>query len=206
MTHSQKAQVQLLFGTPLWRLSSSSLLSDSLDRIATHVKADVSSGKINSKYNKSNFLGSQSLRCPLRECPYLNDSERHELLKMIQSALPLKDSFRIISWINCSPANSHNTAHVHPGFEISGVFYIAVPPESGLIVFRDPRPQSEMSLLSNKASKVFSALSPRVPLSPEPGDLILFPSWLMHQVEPGSGQQGLRISMALNITGLREFE
>ena len=105
--------------------------------------------------------------------------------------------------MNCSPVGSHNSAHMHPGAEISGVFYISVPPESGRIVFRDPRPQSEMSQLSSKEGKIFKALAPRFPLSPAPGDVLLFPSWLMHQVEPGYGQEGLRISMAFNINGLK---
>ena len=204
--NDQNPRVQFLFGTPLWRLKWPDSLSESLGRIAAQVEADVSSGEINSGFNKSNFLGSQSRRCPLRESPYLQDAERKALLGMLHSALPLQNSFWINSWVNCSPAGSHNSAHVHPGAEISGVFYISIPPESGQIVFRDPRPQSEMSLLQSKAGKIFKALSPRVPVSPEPGDLLLFPSWLMHQVEPGRGQKGLRISMALNIKGLKEAE
>ena len=162
------------------------------------------SGEINCGFNRSNFLGSQSRRSTLRESPYLQDAERKVLLEMLQLALPLKSRFSINVWMNCSPAGSHNSAHVHPGSEVSGVFYISVPPDSGRIVFRDPRPQSEMSQLHSKDGEVFKALTPRFVVSPEPGDLLLFPSWLMHQVEPGRDQNGLRISMALNINGLRE--
>jgi len=198
--------IRFLFGTPLWKLKWPESRSESLTRIAAQVTADVSCGEINSGFNKSNFLGSQSRRCPLRESPYLQDSERKILLEMLLSVLPLSSSFRINSWINCSPAGSHNSAHVHPGAEISGVFYISVPPESGQIVFRDPRPQSEMSRLYSKDGKIFETLTPRVPVTPAPGDLLLFPSWLMHQVEPGEDHKELRISMALNINGLKAAE
>ena len=147
--------VQLIFGTPLWRLRWPGSRSESLGQIAAQVEADISSGEINSGFNKSNFLGSQSRRFLLRESPYLQDADRRVLLEMFHSVLPLNTNFRITTWINCSPVGSHNSAHMHPGAEISGVFYISVPPESGRIVFRDPRPQSEMSQLSSKEGKIF---------------------------------------------------
>ena len=71
-----------------------------------------------------------------------------------------------------------------------------------MIVFRDPRPQSEMADLQKKFGPSIPSLIPRYPVRPEAGDLLLFPSWLMHQVEPGTDQTALRISMALNISGL----
>ena len=200
------SNIQFIFGTPLWRLRWPDAQSDSLKRIAQQVEKDISSGEINSGFNKSNFLGSQSRRCLLRESPYFYDSERRILLEMLHSVLPLNDNFRILAWMNCSPVGSHNSAHVHPGAEISGVFYISVPPESGRIVFRDPRPQSEMSQLYAKDGKIFKALNPRIPVSPVSGDVLLFPSWLMHQVEPGRGQDGLRISMPFNILGLKNAQ
>ena len=78
-----------------------------------------------------------------------------------------------------------------------------MPSDSGKIVFRDPRPQAEMSQLNMRFGKSIPSLSPRFEVTPEQGDLLLFPSWLMHQVEPGVGQHGLRISMAINIKGLK---
>ena len=201
--YSENPRAQLLFGTPFWRLKWPDVSSVSLARIAGQVEADVASGEITSGFNRSNFLGSQSRRCLLKESPYLLDSERKILLGMLGSVLPLNPDLRVTSWINCSSAGSFNTAHVHPGAEISGVFYISVPPGSGQIVFRDPRPQSEMSGLQNKFGKFLKCLDPRFSVRPELGDILLFPSWLMHQVEPGKGQQGLRISMALNINGFK---
>ena len=191
-----------LFATPLWRIKAPEPLLDALPGIAEKVHHDLNNKTINSTENRSNFLGAQSRRVYLRESPYLGDQERLILLKMIKSAVPLGEKYGIITWINCSPSQSHNTAHVHPGAEISGVFYIAVPRGSGNIVFRDPRPQSEMANLQAKFGPSVLSLRPRYPVLPEPGELLLFPSWLMHQVEPGIDQAAMRISMALNISGL----
>ena len=191
-----------LFATPLWRIKAPPPLQAALPGIAEKVEHDLKNGIIGSSENRSNFLGAQSRRVFLRESPYLGEQERLILLRMIKTAVPLGEKYGIITWINCSPSRSHNTAHVHPGAEISGVFYIDVPSGSGKIVFRDPRPQSEMANLQAKFGPSILSLRPRYPVQPEPGELLLFPSWLMHQVEPGVDQSGMRMSMALNISGL----
>ena len=148
-------------------------------------------------------MGFQSSRCLLKDSPYLDVVERQALIEILCSVLPLSSNFRVLSWINCSPSGSHNSAHVHPGAEISGVLYISVPSGSGKIVFRDPRPQAEMSQLNMRLGRSIPSLNPRFEVTPEQGDLLLFPSWLLHQVEPGVGQYGHRISMAINIKGLK---
>ena len=139
-----------LFATPLWRIKAPAPLRALLPRIAEKIEQDVSNGVISSAHNRSNFLGAQSERALLRQSPYFSEQERQFLIGMIQSAVPLAEKYRIFSWINCSPSRSHNSAHVHPDSEISGVFYIAVPTGSGKIDFRDPRTQSEMANLHSR--------------------------------------------------------
>ena len=119
------------------------------------------------RFYKSNFLGFQSRRCLLKDSPYFDHAERQALVEMLCSILPLSCIFKIISSINCSPPGSHNSAHVHAGAEISGVLYISVPSDSGIIVFRDPRPQAEMSQLNARFGQSISSLNPRFELSPE---------------------------------------
>ena len=85
--------IQLVFGTPLWRLKWPDSLSESLARIGAQVEADIASGVINSGFNRSNFLGSQSRRCLLRESPYLQDVDRKIFLQMLSSVLPLEGNF-----------------------------------------------------------------------------------------------------------------
>ena len=191
-----------LFATPLWRIKAPAPLRALLPGIADKIEQDVRNDAINSSRNRSNFLGAQSERILLRDSPYFGEQERQFLILMIRSAIPLAEKYRIFTWINCNPSRSHNSAHVHPDSEISGVFYIAVPSGSGKIVFRDPRPQSEMANLHARFGSSVLSLVPRYPVQPESGDMLLFPSWLMHQVEPGVDQAGMRISMAFNINGL----
>lgn len=193
-----------LFATPLWRPEVSGDLRAALPLIAKAVEVDWQSGQIGSNYNRSNFLGGQSQRALLRDCRYLDEGARLSLLETIRSAVVLAPRFQIIAWINCGLASAHNTAHVHPGAELSGVLYVQVPEGSGSIIFRDPRPQSEMSQLGQKLGGSGHALRPRYEIQPKAGDLLIFPSWLMHQVEPGKNRDELRIALAFNINGLAQ--
>jgi len=196
------AQPVLLYGTPLWRMKAPERLMAALPGIAAKIRGDIDAGVFDEFVNRSNFRGYQSPQRPFRDNQYFEEGERAALVQMIHRAVGLSKNFRITSAINCSPGGSYNTAHVHPNTEIAAAFYISVPPSSGQIVFRDPRPQSEMSGLHQKFGQAIPSLAPRYPVQPQTGELLLFPGWLMHQVEPGQNESDLRISMAMNINGL----
>ena len=191
----------LLYGTPIWRISAPVRLMDALPDITCKIQNDIQSGVFDEFVNRSNFNGFQSPQRPFKDNPYFSEEERGFLVQMIHGAVGLSKNFRITCAINCSPAGSYNTAHVHPTTEIAGAFYITVPPLSGQIVFRDPRPQCEVSGLNRKFGSAIPSLAPRYPIQPKAGELLLFPGWLMHQVEPGQNEEK-RISMAININGL----
>lgn len=190
---------QWLFATPLWQIDAPTLLRAALPRIARAVENDLNNGLITPGFNRSNFLGAQSSRWLLRDCPYFQPEERQELISSIHSIAALPPRFQISTWFNCGLGPAHNSAHVHPGAELSGVLYVQVPEGSGQIVFRDPRPQCEMSMLGKKLGEAGLSLLPRRPVTPHTGTMLVFPSWLMHQVEPGTNTHELRISLSFNI-------
>eukprot|EP00048_Salpingoeca_helianthica_P004217 m.74782 g.74782 ORF g.74782 m.74782 type:complete len:165 (+) comp13107_c0_seq2:585-1079(+) len=78
-------------------------------------------------------------------------------------------------------------AHTHPTNVVSGVYYVATPPTSGPILFHDPR--GPLPPFDNT-----------ITIEPQAGDVVLFPSWLLHQVAPTSGSDQ-RISIAFNVPG-----
>ncbi len=106
-------------------------------------------------------------------------------------------------WAIINPRYGYNRRHVHPNTFWSGVYYVQAPPDCGRIFFTDPRPQALMVVPHYDAglprkSEVWS----EVYFEPVEGRLILFPSWLVHEVEPnlstGEGQAGDRISVSFN--------
>ena len=95
-------------------------------------------------------------------------------------------------WLNVHGKEGFNHAHVHSGAWCSGVYYLNCTEKTGNITFLDPRPGAEM----NFYHKIIEPNNHSI--LPKNGDLILFPAWLPHLVEPNSDEEH-RISVAFNV-------
>lgn len=99
-------------------------------------------------------------------------------------------------WVNLLKGTGHHSAHIHPHSIISGTLYVEVPPGSGSIRFEDPRlPLMMAAPMRSNAAPV--DLRPFVTVQPRPGLLLLWESWLRHEVLPGTGR-GERLSISFN--------
>ena len=99
-------------------------------------------------------------------------------------------------WFNVSrPGYSHRN-HVHPNNILSGVYYLKTSPDCGDIVFDDPRPQANVLLPDAKEVTTFNSHSYSV--TPEAGQLVMFPSWLAHRVAVNRSKSE-RISLSFNV-------
>jgi uncharacterized protein (TIGR02466 family) len=103
--------------------------------------------------------------------------------------------FTLSAWANVHGLGGYNVLHSHPGCLMSGAFYLSLPEGSGPLIFQDPRP----GVLHN--SHEFSGPYPNAQLpfvvEPRQGQLVVFPSWLGHFVEPHLNRQN-RICIAIN--------
>jgi uncharacterized protein (TIGR02466 family) len=99
-------------------------------------------------------------------------------------------------WVNLLRGSGHHSGHIHPHSIISGTLYIEVPKGSGAIRFEDPRLPLMMAapMRRNDAPE---ELRPFVTIQPQPGLLLLWESWLRHEVLPGTGH-GERLSISFN--------
>ncbi len=99
-------------------------------------------------------------------------------------------------WINIMPSGAQHTAHIHPHSVISGVFYVSVPAGSSVIKFEDPR----LGLFMNAPNLKKNAGRSQqrfVNLQPKAGDVVLFESWLKHEVPTNLSKQP-RVSLSFN--------
>lgn len=105
------------------------------------------------------------------------------------------DSF----WVNINPKFAYNALHDHPQSTLSGVYYVRSNEDSGRLRFRDPRAGKRMNPwpVSPDAKKDQRHWD-RVNYKPLPGRLIMFPSWLEHDVEPNQSDEE-RISISFNM-------
>ncbi|QIK77726.1 hypothetical protein G7077_01150 [Sphingomonas piscis] len=99
-------------------------------------------------------------------------------------------------WVNLLRGAGHHSAHIHPHSSLSGTFYVEVPEGSGAIRFEDPRLPMMMAA-PTRAADAPEEQRPFVTVEPRPGLLLLWESWLRHEVLPGKGK-GERLSISFN--------
>jgi uncharacterized protein (TIGR02466 family) len=99
-------------------------------------------------------------------------------------------------WINILKSGGGHTGHIHPHSVVSGTFYVATPPGSGALKLEDPRLPMMMAAPPRQADAP-EAQRHFVYLSPAPGTLYLWESWLRHEVTPNTGRAE-RISISFN--------
>ena len=99
-------------------------------------------------------------------------------------------------WVSVMPEGGSHTSHIHTNSVISGTYYVAVPEGAGPIVFEDPRASLLMAAPPRKKSAP-REFQTHVSETPQAGTLLLWESWLRHEV-PLNRAQGNRISVSFN--------
>jgi uncharacterized protein (TIGR02466 family) len=99
-------------------------------------------------------------------------------------------------WVNLLKSGAAHTGHVHPHSVISGTYYVAVPPGSGGLRFEDPRLPLMMAAPPRRADAP-DASRTFVTVQPQAGGLLMWESWLRHEVPPGTAKEP-RISVSFN--------
>jgi uncharacterized protein (TIGR02466 family) len=99
-------------------------------------------------------------------------------------------------WINILPEGGIHTAHIHPHSVISGTTYVAMPAGASAIKFEDPR-LAMMMAAPPRRKKAPEELRQFVYVQPEVGDVLLWESWLRHEVPMNMSEED-RISVSFN--------
>lgn len=99
-------------------------------------------------------------------------------------------------WINILPEGGIHTSHLHPHSVISGTTYVSMPKGTSVIKFEDPRLAMMMAAPGRKADAP-TDLRNFVYVTPDVGDVLLWESWLRHEV-PMNMAEDDRISVSFN--------
>ena len=92
-------------------------------------------------------------------------------------------------WVNLLKAGGQHSGHIHPHSIVSGTLYVEVPQGTGAIRFEDPR--LPLMMAAPRRPDTFVTVEPRA------GLLLMWESWLRHEVLPGTGK-GERLSISFN--------
>ncbi|HWA31727.1 MAG TPA: TIGR02466 family protein [Rhizomicrobium sp.] len=99
-------------------------------------------------------------------------------------------------WVNVMQRGSIHSAHIHPHAAISGTYYVEIPKGAADVRFEDPR----LAMMMAAPPKKERARRPNqtfVRISPVPGTLLLWESFLRHEVMANNAP-GKRISISFN--------
>jgi uncharacterized protein (TIGR02466 family) len=99
-------------------------------------------------------------------------------------------------WINVLRPGGYHGAHLHPHAVISGTLYLSVPKDASAIKFEDPR-LSMMMAAPPRRQNAKDKNRTFVALTPSGGTLLLWESWLRHEV-PRSHAKTDRVSVSFN--------
>jgi uncharacterized protein (TIGR02466 family) len=101
-------------------------------------------------------------------------------------------------WANLLKSGGHHSAHIHPHSILSGTLYVEVPKGSGPIRFEDPRLPMMMAAPVRRDDAP-EELRPFAIVEPRPGLLLMWESWLRHEVLPGTAKAD-RLSISFNFS------
>lgn len=99
-------------------------------------------------------------------------------------------------WVNILAPGGHHASHIHPNSVISGTYYVDVPPGAGGLKLEDPRLPLMMAAPARKA-RARGGNRTHVTLQPKAGDVLLWESFVRHEVLPGTATTE-RISISFN--------
>jgi len=99
-------------------------------------------------------------------------------------------------WINILPPGGLHTSHIHPHSVISGTTYVSMPSGASAIKYEDPRSAMMMASPTRDAN-ARQELRNFIYVAPEVGDILLWESWLRHEVPMNMADEE-RISVSFN--------
>ena len=101
-------------------------------------------------------------------------------------------------WVNVSDTGGRQAMHNHANSFISGIVYLTrTHPEARTVFMKTPG-GTDFSFKNDHGGVVTNSYNADkwISMAPEPGDIVLFPSYLLHAVPPNPGER--RITMSFN--------
>ncbi|MGH1368054.1 MAG: 2OG-Fe(II) oxygenase family protein [Maritimibacter sp.] len=99
-------------------------------------------------------------------------------------------------WINILPEGGTHSSHIHPHSVISGTTYVSMPEGASALKLEDPR-SARMMAAPPRRKDAREELKTFVYAKPAVGDVLLWESWLRHEV-PMNMAEDERVSVSFN--------
>ena len=195
--------VRTLFATRLYQstVDNEELLAELAHSIRVLAEDDEAGRRWSRDKRYRGYTSYASLNDLPRRDPAFADLQRiltrHAVKFSDELAFDLDRKPRLDSlWVNLLKPGGHHAGHIHPHSILSGTLYVEAPKKSGAIRFEDPRLPLMMAAPIRRDGAP-EELHSFVCVDPEPGMLLLWESWLRHEVLPGQARAD-RLSISFN--------
>jgi uncharacterized protein (TIGR02466 family) len=195
----------MLFATGLYEavVDDQALLGDLAHSIRTLAEDDTAGQRWSREKGYKGYTSYASLNDLPRRDPAFAELKkilnRHAAKFAGDLAFDLGRKPRLDSlWVNLMNPGGHHTAHIHPHSILSGTFYVEAPGGSGPIRFEDPRLPMMMAAPVRREDAP-EELRNFVSIRPRSGLLLMWESWLRHEVLPGTARAD-RLSISFNFS------
>ena len=191
--------MHLFFSTPIWtfKINEYQKVNFKMQNYITDLQNKDPDGLI-----KSNFKGWHSKNFDMK------DEEPQNFVREIKTNInnaiqdmgwDLQTQEVQISnmWAIINKKGSFNQKHHHSNSDLSAAYYVTADENCGNIIFYDPRPATVYKHPTAKKPNILNATINSI--TPEPGMLILFPSYLEHSVNQNLSDHK-RIVISFNIS------
>jgi len=195
--------VRRLFVTPLYeaRIADATMLDELAHSIRSLAADDGAGRRWSRDHGYSGYTSYASLNdLPTRDPAFaaLGKLLTHHAAGFARDcAFDLKRKPRLDSlWVNLLKSGGQHSGHIHPHSIVSGTLYVEAPAGSGAIRFEDPRLPMMMAAPTRHADAP-EELGAFVSVQPAAGLLLMWESWLRHEVLAGT-RNGERLSISFN--------
>ena len=169
-----------------------------IDKRKKELKKEIN--ERNKKYGNKKDHGYVFHSTPLVGDPNFNNFQQHVIQMsygiLDQQGFDLTNHKLVMNelWVQefAKSGGGHHTLHTHWNGHISGFYFLKISPKTSFPVFEDPRPGRNMNLLPEKDKKNITHASSQVCYYPNPGDMILFNSYLPHLFMVDNGYEPFR--------------
>ncbi|MEO6224287.1 MAG: TIGR02466 family protein, partial [Sphingomicrobium sp.] len=190
--------MQTLFATNLYdaQIDDPTMLADLAHSIRTLANDDEAGRCWSRDHRYAGYTSYASLNDLPRRDPSIADLAkllaRHAVRFGKDCGFDMQRKPRLDSlWVNLLKSGGHHSGHIHPQSMLSGSFYVEVPAGAGAIRFEDPR--LPLMMAAPPRPDTFVTVQPRA------GLLLIWESWLRHEVLAGTGR-GERLSISFNFS------
>ena len=188
------------FPTPIWvgTLANHEEINSTLLEYINNIRKRNPEGT-----KKSNFLGWHSPDFDLNnQCIKDFFGKISPMIKEVSEDMKWDiENFKVkilSCWSIINNKFASNTGHIHANSLISSAYYVSVNNNSGKIIFDDPRPGA--TIKKAPYTSVGEWNQGNVTVEPKNGLLVMFPSYLVHHVQPNmSDEERVIISFNLDI-------